>query len=180
MPVGKTPDGFGDWLRAELVGRGYDLLRGGQSGFAREADIDVSIVNRTLKGVRMPEIDALRRIGRALGYSLGEMLVVAGLASRDELPVRPAAGEHATTDAIRELKASAQAEGKTFGELLLERQLADEGDLAIPPALPPDPIIVEIEESDLPEASKERLVRMHLANRARRFEEQRLRKRPND
>jgi hypothetical protein len=73
---------LGVWLRQELTRRGYDLAKGGQSKFAREADIHPSMVNRGA------EIDVLRRMGRALGYTLGEMLINAGLADHDELPAR--------------------------------------------------------------------------------------------
>lgn len=87
--VGKTAGQLGVWLRDELTQRGYDLARGGQSRFARETGIHVSVLNRVLNGDRGVEIDALRRMGGALGYSLGEMLIHAGLAERGELPVRP-------------------------------------------------------------------------------------------
>ncbi len=181
VPVGKTPGQFGDWLRHELTERGYDLRRGGQSQFAREADIDVSIINRTLKNERLPEIDGLRRMGRVLGHSLGEMLVGAGLAAPDELPVHPQSSvrTHSTVKAaalsraLQDLRASAQAAGKTLGQVLIEHGLAKE-DLVIPAALPPDPVITEIEASDIPEDVKAHLVRMHLDNRAQAFEEARL------
>jgi transcriptional regulator with XRE-family HTH domain len=87
--VGKTPGQLGDWLRRELTSRGYNLLHGGQSQFAREAGIHVSIVNRVINKGQGVENDVLRRIGAALGYSFGDMLVVSGQATRDELPVRP-------------------------------------------------------------------------------------------
>ena len=67
LPVGKTPGQLGVWLREELTGRGYDLQRGGQSQFARESDVHVSVISRVLNEGRVPEMDALRRIGRALG-----------------------------------------------------------------------------------------------------------------
>lgn len=85
--MGKEAGQPGDWLRQELTRRGYDLY-GGQSQFARDADMHVSIVNRALKGTPV-SLDVLRRMGRVLGYSLGEMLVISGTAERDELPVRP-------------------------------------------------------------------------------------------
>lgn len=88
MPVGKTPGQLGVWLRQELTRRGYDLAKGGQSKFAREADIHPSMVNRIINEGRGAEIDVLRRMGRALGYTLGEMLINAGLADHDELPAR--------------------------------------------------------------------------------------------
>lgn len=89
MLVSKTPGQLGLWLRQELTGRGYDLQRGGQSQFARETGVHVSVVSRVLNEDRGVEIDALRRMGHQLGFSLGEMLTFAGLATADELPVRP-------------------------------------------------------------------------------------------
>ncbi|MCP2350680.1 hypothetical protein [Nonomuraea roseoviolacea] len=87
--VGKMAGQLGAWLRQELTRRGYDLAKGGQSQFAREADVHVSIINRVVNKGQGVEIDVLRRIGRALGFNVGEMLVLAGQVERDELPVRP-------------------------------------------------------------------------------------------
>ncbi|HUR74400.1 MAG TPA: helix-turn-helix transcriptional regulator [Sporichthya sp.] len=86
--MGKTPGQLGDWLRQELMKRGYNLAKGGQSRFAREADIHPSMVNRILSEDRGAEVDVLRRMGKALGYTLGEMLIHAGLAEHSELPAR--------------------------------------------------------------------------------------------
>ncbi|MFB4275820.1 hypothetical protein ACBJ59_11045 [Nonomuraea sp. MTCD27] len=86
--MGKTAGQPGDWLRQELTRRGYDLRYGGQSQFAREADMHVSIVNRALQGKGVT-LDVLRRMGKALGYNVGEMLVISGQVERDELPIRP-------------------------------------------------------------------------------------------
>lgn len=86
--VGKTAGQLGVWLRQELTQRGYDLQYGGQSQFARDAGIHVSIVNRVINKDQGVEIDVLRRMGKPLGYSLGEMLVFSGQAERSELPVR--------------------------------------------------------------------------------------------
>lgn len=88
MRVGKTAGPLGQWLADELTRRGYDLASGGQSRLAREADIHPSVINRVLREDRGLEIGPLRRLGKALGYSLGEMLVHAGVATPDELPVR--------------------------------------------------------------------------------------------
>lgn len=181
LPVSKSPGQFGLWLREELTRRGYQE-RGGLSQFARKAGVHLSIISRVVNEGRAPEIDALRRIGKALGYSLGEMLIFAGIATAEELPVRPAHsglaiatnGTAPLPDVLRELRASAATEGKTVGELMVEHGLAVEEELVIPPALPPDPIIEEIEASDLPEQTKTNLIRMHLDNRVRRFEEARV------
>ncbi|MFI7468215.1 hypothetical protein [Nonomuraea sp. NPDC049646] len=88
VPVGKTPGRLGRWLHDELTKRGYDLKFRGQSQFAREAGIAASIVNRILNEDRGAENEILRKIGRALGYTLGEMLIFSGQAEREELSVR--------------------------------------------------------------------------------------------
>lgn len=180
--MGKVPGQFGLWLRDELTQRGFNE-RGGATRFAREAGVDVSIVSRVLNEGRAPQIEALRSFGRVLGYTLGEMLVFAGVATADELPVRTSTGAPTPSapnktallaDAFGTLRESAALEGKSVGELLVERGLADEVELVIPAALPPDPLIVAIQESDLPEESKATVIRLHLENRARLFEEARL------
>lgn len=178
LPVGKGADHgrFGGWLREQLNRQGYGE-RGGPSRFAREADINLSILSRALNEGRVPEIDALRAMGRVLGHTLGEMLVVAGVATAEELPIRPSAAAPGTTvlpDALRDLRASAALEGKTMGELLVTSGLATEEELIVPPTLPPDPIIAEIEASGMSEETKTNIIRMHLDNRARRFEDARL------
>jgi transcriptional regulator with XRE-family HTH domain len=86
--VGKTPGPLGVWLREELTKRGYNLEFRGQSQFARESGVAASIINRILNEDRGAELDVLRRIGQALGYNVGEMLMFAGLVTRDELPPR--------------------------------------------------------------------------------------------
>lgn len=184
LPVGKTPGRLGVWLRRELTERGYDLQRGGQSQFARKADIHVSIISRVLNEDRGLEIDPLRRVGRALGYTLGEMLVHASAASAAELRLRdtvPAAAGHTGSlrspgEALEELTAFADSTGKNLGEVLVGLGVgADE--LVVPDAMPPDPIIVEIEAStDISKDTKAALIQLHLENRARRFEEARLKR----
>jgi transcriptional regulator with XRE-family HTH domain len=90
VPVGKTAGQLGVWLRQELTRRGYDLAKGGQSRFAREADIHPSMVNRILTEDRGAELDVLRKMGKALGFTLGEMLIHAGQATREDLTVHSA------------------------------------------------------------------------------------------
>lgn len=88
MPVGSKKDiPFGTWLREEMIKRGYELegpRPGGRSRLAKEAGVDLSIVSRILNENRVPEIKALRAIGTTLGYSLGEMMMHAGIAGPDE------------------------------------------------------------------------------------------------
>ncbi|WP_214103159.1 helix-turn-helix domain-containing protein [Acrocarpospora catenulata] len=170
--MGNNAGQFGAWLREQLTERGYLLERGGQTRFATEAGIGVSVLSRTLSGDRVPEIDALRGIGRVLGYGLGEMLVIAGVATADELPVRHAATHD---EVIADLRRDAAAEGKSIGEVLLERGV-DANQLIIPDAPPTDPHILEIEALDIPQDAKVKMIRIYLENRALRFEEARRRR----
>jgi transcriptional regulator with XRE-family HTH domain len=98
VPVGKTPGRLGVWLHEELTKRGYDLKFRGQSQFAREAGVAASIVNRILNEDRGAENSILKKIGQALGYSFGEMLLFSGQAERDDLFVRPPDELQATSD----------------------------------------------------------------------------------
>lgn len=90
MPVGTEKDKplFGAWLRREMERRGYETegpRAGGRTRLASETGISLSVISRILIDNRIPEIKALRAIGELFGYSLGEMLVYAGLADSDEL-----------------------------------------------------------------------------------------------
>ena len=79
---------FGTWLRREMTAHGYDVdspRGGGRSSLATGTGLNISVVSRLLSNERSPEIDTLRKLGRAFGLSLGEMLVHAGLAEPDEL-----------------------------------------------------------------------------------------------
>ncbi|MFF3665377.1 helix-turn-helix domain-containing protein [Microtetraspora malaysiensis] len=87
---------FGKWLRAEFDRRGYGE-RGGQTRFAKESGVHISVIYRLVAGQgRTPELDVLRRIGRTLGYTLAEMLVAADLAASDELSFPDRSGEETT------------------------------------------------------------------------------------
>lgn len=80
---------FGVWLRREMQRRGYDLegpRAGGRTRLAKETGLSLSIISRILNDNRVPEVKALRSLGDALGYSLTEMLVHAGMADREDLP----------------------------------------------------------------------------------------------
>lgn len=74
--------------------------------------------------------------------------------------------------AVRRIRAVAQSEGKTVGEVLLEHGLpADE--LAVPDSLPQDRMIADIEAEDIPRETKDRLIRIYLERRAEMFEDER-------
>ncbi|WP_326828742.1 hypothetical protein OIE13_22820 [Streptosporangium sp. NBC_01810] len=104
---------------------------------------------------------------------------------REPAMTAPAAtGEgHSPSDfrkALEDLRTYATEEGKTVGEVLIDYGL-DVADLVVPDALPPDPILAEIDASDISEETKATLRGLHLENRAKRFEEARLaRKKLND
>lgn len=69
--------------------------RGALTRLAREAGVNKSTVSRAINEGVIPDINALRGLGRVLGHTLGEMLVHAGIATPDELPVRAAPPEEA-------------------------------------------------------------------------------------
>ncbi|MBB4702184.1 helix-turn-helix domain-containing protein [Sphaerisporangium siamense] len=172
---------FGAWIRAAMNARGY-TERGALTRFAREAGVNKSTVSRAINEGVIPDLSALRGMGRVLGHTLGEMLVHAGLATAEELPVRASLrGDSASlADALGELRESAAGEGKTIGEMLIAAGLASREELSVPPALPPDPIIAEIEASDdISEETKANIIAVHLEHRARRFEEARLKRERN-
>jgi transcriptional regulator with XRE-family HTH domain len=83
----KTP--FGAWLREEMLRQGYEVdgpRAGGRTLLAKRSGISLSIISRILNDDRVPDLPALRAIGKALGYGLGQMMVFAGLAEPGELP----------------------------------------------------------------------------------------------
>ncbi len=85
---------FAEWLRAQMKSRGYPTepaRAGGRTRLADDAGVSLSVISRALNEGRTPDVDSLRNIGHVLGYSLGEMLIRAGKATADELPVRPKA-----------------------------------------------------------------------------------------
>lgn len=166
--MSKPPGQFAEWLREKLAERGY-LERGGQTAFARQAGIHLSILSRALNEDRVPEIEALRAMGRVLGYTLGEMMIAAGVAGPEEMPTRTSV---TSSEAIAVLQREADAEGKPLGEVLLERGV-DAHQLVIPDAPPMDDQIAEIMAMKIPEDSKQRMIRMYLENRAMRFEQAR-------
>lgn len=68
--------------------RGYPLegpRAGGISRLAEDAGIPQSTMSRLVNGKGEPTPDTLRRIGKVLGCSLGEMMVHAGLAEPNEV-----------------------------------------------------------------------------------------------
>jgi len=170
LPVSNDAGQFGHWLREELTRRGYLSERGGQTRFAKEADIGTGVLSRIFSEEnRIPDNETLRRIGRALGYSLGEMLVAAGAAQPEEMPIRPTL---TSGEAVALLRREAAAEGKPISELLLDQGVEPE-ELVIPDAPPDDPEIAQLIALGLSPEVTQTLIRMNLENRARRYKEAR-------
>ncbi|QCX77640.1 Helix-turn-helix protein [Streptomyces sp. YIM 121038] len=82
-----TPDEFAAWLREQLERNGYDLRPrgGGQTKFAKESGIAAASVSRTMRGQGIPETRVLEAIADTLHVPLAEVLVAAGILSRDVL-----------------------------------------------------------------------------------------------
>lgn len=80
------------WLRTEMPRRGYPIegqRAGGITRLADNAGISRASMSRIVAGRAEASIEALRKIGHVLGYTLGDMLVHAGYADRDDLYVLP-------------------------------------------------------------------------------------------
>lgn len=88
------------WLRAEMPRRGYPLegpRAGGIARLADNAEISRASMSRIVAGRAEASLEALRKIGQVLGYTLGDMLVHAGYAEPGDLNVvAPHASEPAT------------------------------------------------------------------------------------
>jgi transcriptional regulator with XRE-family HTH domain len=91
LPVGTESDiGFAAWLRRELEQRGYVLdgkRAGGKTRLANESGVNLSTISRIFSEDRVPETMALRKLGAVLGRTLGEMMVIAGQATADEMTI---------------------------------------------------------------------------------------------
>ncbi|KUN96166.1 helix-turn-helix domain-containing protein [Streptomyces caeruleatus] len=83
-----TPEEFAAWLRDQLERRGYDLRPrgGGQTRFATDSGIGTGTISRMLNAKQgAQDIRVLELLATALGLQLSEVLVAAGILSRDEL-----------------------------------------------------------------------------------------------
>ncbi|MFE9450665.1 MULTISPECIES: helix-turn-helix domain-containing protein [Streptomyces] len=82
-----TPEEFAAWLKEQLERAGYDLRPrgGGQTRFARDSGIAQASVSRMLRGQGAPESRVLEAIAGTLGLPLAEVLVAAGILTRDVL-----------------------------------------------------------------------------------------------
>lgn len=79
---------FAAWLTRELTARGYDVTNtrsGARSRFAEDSGISQSTVSRLLRGQSGNDIGTFAALANALGLSLGEVLVRAGIITRQDL-----------------------------------------------------------------------------------------------
>lgn len=81
------PRAFANWLRAQLVSRGYDLgpRGGGQTRFSDDSGIGRATVSRMLGGQGATDTRVLALLAKALHLPLGEVLVRAGILDESEL-----------------------------------------------------------------------------------------------
>lgn len=104
-----------------------------------------------------------------------DALDVLGEITRVAAPVSPrstAEGGDGVGSLIESLATAAQDAGKPIGELLLDYGI-DPRELVIPDAPPDDPEIAELIALGLPPEMTQKLIRINLENRARRWEEAR-------
>ena len=90
--MAETP--LASWLRTEMPRRGYPIdgpRAGGIARLADDAEISRASLSRIVNGHAEASIDNLRKIGQVLTYTLGEMLVHAGIAEPEDLTIRGAA-----------------------------------------------------------------------------------------
>lgn len=99
-------------------------------------------------------------------------------------PLEASLAGRATSDATRrvmsDLRGRAYSENRSLVEVLIEEGFLEPDELIIPDSLPPDRTIKEIIASNIPEETKATLIRLHLENRAKRFEEDRLERKKLD
>ena len=181
-----TPEWDSDLLRATLKDI-MDRANLTQAAVGELAGRDRTMANRWLKGLHQPNFEAASRFTAAvrarrpdLGDLVDTFMRAAGYGGPPSTatPATSASGPaHETLEALRE---RAQKLNQSLGELLVDEGLADPYELHIPDALPPDEMIEEIDALDIPEEVKAKLIRLHLENRARRFEEERIKKKRPD
>lgn len=165
-------DLLADTLRKIMNAAGLSQL-----DVARLAGRNRTMVSRWLSGEFRPAFAAARSFSMALTNKHPEMAELAGqfmTAAGYGDSYTPAGEESTGPIDVQQLRAIAAAEGKTIGEVLTEHGV-DADELVIPDALPLDPIIAEIEAEDLPEATKQRLIKIYLDHRAEIFEAERIR-----
>ncbi|MFF3443566.1 helix-turn-helix domain-containing protein [Streptosporangium sp. NPDC002721] len=183
-----------EWNRAALrdtLDAIMDRAKLSQTAVGELAGRDRTMANRWLSGKHQPNYEAAARFAAAIAEQRPDLadlaqqfMIAAGYGDRITGSVSAVlppleASATGTSDALRQamtdLRAQAQAQGRPLAELLVEEGIVTPDELVVPDSLRPDPIIEEINaSSDLSEDTKIALIRAHLENRARRFEEERL------
>lgn len=81
-------DAFAAWVEHLMRDRGYDIdspRGGGKSRIADEAGVHRAAVTRLLQRQSMPDLETTRRLARALGVPVREMLIRSGRLTAEEL-----------------------------------------------------------------------------------------------
>lgn len=83
MPTRDVNENWAAFIRARMRARGL----AGPSDLARQSGVDQSVISRWLNEGRTPTVDALRRLTGPLETSLRELLIAAGHATEEDLPI---------------------------------------------------------------------------------------------
>jgi transcriptional regulator with XRE-family HTH domain len=173
-----------EWVMRELADRDWTQTR-----LQEASGVSRSTIDSWQFQPRPPRASTVRAVAAALDLNQADALRLAGYPESripQEMPAPTSRREvspapmSALADMVSGLRDEAEREGSSLGELLVKYGLAQPEELVVPDALPPDPIVAEIQAStDISDETKAALIRLHLENRARRFEEERLkRKKP--
>ncbi|GAA0970089.1 hypothetical protein GCM10009555_018380 [Acrocarpospora macrocephala] len=135
------------------------------TGVGELAGRDRTTAHRWLKGKNQPNVDAATRFARAivvrhpeLADLVSRFLAAAGYPEGNPPPERASAlmteGD-AEREAIERLRVSATAGGKSLGEILVERGLAEPKELKISDQVRGDSVVRKIEQSpNIPDDEK--------------------------
>lgn len=161
-----------------------------QGDLGKLAGRDRTMANRWITGKHQPTYESAAQLAAAITAQRPDLadltrqfMVAAGHGDRTgsmaallpPLEASAAGASDVLRQAVQDLRARAEAENRPLAELLVEEGLVAPDELVVPDSLRPDPIIEEINaSSDLSEETKAVLIRTHLENRARRFEDARL------
>ncbi|MEU9332007.1 helix-turn-helix transcriptional regulator [Streptomyces sp. NPDC048290] len=81
-------EAFAGWVEDLMRHRGYDIdspRGGGRSRIADEAGVHRAAVTRLLQRQSMPDLETTRRLARALGVPVRDMLIRSGRLTAEEL-----------------------------------------------------------------------------------------------
>ncbi len=76
-----TPDTFGEYFDRLVSAAGY----GNVTALARASGVSHANLGKWINNTATPSVDALRRVAPLLGVRLGDLMIRAGLATREEL-----------------------------------------------------------------------------------------------